>query len=1040
MARWCAILIAAALAGAAGPPLRAAPRGAGYPILDAPEASRAYVSGQVTAIARNGRGLLFVGSSRLAVFDGHHWQRIDVPGAQRITALAPDGDNRIWIGGDGAIGYAQREATGLWVFRSLATELGRTPFADEINTIFYSVFVREAEVVFVARTKVARWDGARFQVFELPSPIRLYAYTTGRDLLIYQSGGGLFRWESGGPRLWLPQAGLPTNQPLTGYVTRADGSGLGLFYEELYAHRDGRWTRLDPISNELRGRRALHAVLLHDRLLAIGTAFGGLVLTDPDGRIRGLVNTQNGLPDDHIDSLIADAEGSLWIGMISGGLARWSGVETGAIFDQRSRYTPGGLTRIFEWEGRPRIVSWRRVYTIPEEKTGIPGRQIDRLDHIWNRLLDAAPWAGRLWLGASDGLWSVSADGRVERHLSEGPVGGFNVAAGGLLYFQGDRIRRRRSQRDDFADQELGRLPDGPVAQALEDTAGRIWVLSQSGRVHRFARAETGSLRLEKLPDPTVAPADISHLTQVGRLVCAIAGGRAHAWDETNGRFVPVPSTASWRVVATTSLGDGAVWCIRDAASADAPWALLRVGEDPTQATSLQCTPLQIPGLGQAGDVSYLGVTTGQDTTWLWIGGDNALLRLDATALTEAPAAPALELMQFSVEGVRQALPGAAAVQLPAGSNRIRVAFAVPGAAADGDGLRFQTRLPGRDHEWSQPQAMPEWEFSALPSGEYTLLARAVDRFGRTGPEHRVAFAIAAPWYRTPAALALWTGLALALAWSTYRWRVGLLRSQAARLEQLVQERTRELSLSNTARAEFLDNLAHEIRRPANGLAAVVRDLESGELTPAQREQARLLRLATGSLARVCDEVLAFSRVEAGSAAVEARSFTVRELLTRVRAGAESPERLTLDLPADFADGFLGDEAKLETIVANFVANAHRHAPAAPVLIHALYTEEGAGRGQLLIEVADGGPGVPAEEQETIFRRFARGSRATAGGVPGTGIGLALCRALARLLGGSVGVESPSEIARARGWPGPGATFFVRVPVARGNPATPAAG
>jgi light-regulated signal transduction histidine kinase (bacteriophytochrome) len=65
-----------------------------------------------------------------------------------------------------------------------------------------------------------------------------------------------------------------------------------------------------------------------------------------------------------------------------------------------------------------------------------------------------------------------------------------------------------------------------------------------------------------------------------------------------------------------------------------------------------------------------------------------------------------------------------------------------------------------------------------------------------------------------------------------------------------------------------------------------------------------------------------------------------------------------------------------------------------------------------------------------------RGSRARAERVPGTGIGLAMCRAMARLLGGSVGVESPSELARERGWPGPGATFFVRVPLARAGAAS----
>ncbi len=1039
MIRWCAILAGILLAGAAGLLPAAARMGAGYPILDAPEAGRAHVSGLVTAMARNAEGLLFVGSSRLAVYDGHHWQRIEVPGAQRITALAPDGPDRVWVGADGALGCAERDATGFWSFRSLAPQLRQAGFEDEINTIFYSVFVRGPETIFVSRTKIARWDGTRFTAFEMPSPIRLYACSAGPDLLVYQGGAGIFRWEAGEPRLWIPQAALPTAQPLTGYVRLPDGHGIGLFYEEIYAHRDGRWTRLDPVSNELRGRRALHAVLLHNRLLAIATAFGGVVLADTDGRLLGLVNTRNGLPDDHIDSLAAGTDGSLWIGMISGGLTRLTAAETAAIFDQRSRFTAGDICRIFEWDGRVRVVSSRRVYAIPEVSAMEP-RQVDRMEQIWTRLQDATPAGDRLWLGAGDGLWSVNASGRVDRQTRQGPVGGLIPLHGGLLYFEGLQAYWLHRAGEEFVSRDLGTVLDSPALDALQDATGRIWVVSQSGRVHRFALPVDNPAALGALPEPAAAP-DTSSLTMVGELLCTVGAGRVHAWDESAGRFVPVEAAKGWRVLAATPHGDGAIWCVQDTRSPDPPMALVRVIRDRSSATAVFCIPLQAPGLDQAGDVNHLAVTATREATWLWVGGDSALLRLDAAALRNAPPAPELQVMQFSVDGVRQSLPVLAAPHLPAGSSRVRFGFAAPDVTLNGDRLRFQTRLAGIDHDWSPTQSQPEWEFSALPPGQYTLLARAVDRFGAVGPESRITFHIAAPWFRTPGALTLWTGLALVLAWSSYRWRTASLRRQSARLEQLVQERTRELSLSNTAKSEFLDNLAHEIRRPANGLAAVVRDLEASGLSSVQREQARLLRHATGSLARLCDEVLAFSRVDAGVEPVQHRRFLIRELLARVLAEDEVPVDVSVDLTPDFADGFVGDDAKLGIIVANFIVNARRHAPGAPVVIHVGATPDGPERVQLLIEVVDGGPGVPAEEQEMIFRRFARGSRATGGGVPGTGIGLAMCRALARLLGGSVGVESPAEIARVRGWPGPGAAFFVRVPLARPAPSlTPAGG
>jgi signal transduction histidine kinase len=248
-----------------------------------------------------------------------------------------------------------------------------------------------------------------------------------------------------------------------------------------------------------------------------------------------------------------------------------------------------------------------------------------------------------------------------------------------------------------------------------------------------------------------------------------------------------------------------------------------------------------------------------------------------------------------------------------------------------------------------------------------------------------------------------------------------------------VNERTRELSLSNTAKSELLESLSHEIRRPLNGIVSLISRLDQTGLTSAQREHARLLARASESLSRAFDELLNFSQLDYGMVQVEARPFALRDVLDRVlvdHAADRRPPAVTF--AEDFVDGFVGDDLKLETIIGNFVANALKYAGGAPVEIHASTTAAALdGFVDLLVEVSDGGPGIPEEEQEIIFKRFIRGSRAKSSGVPGTGIGLATCRGMARLLGGSVGVESPAERARQNGWQGPGATFFVRIPLRR---------
>lgn len=1023
----------------AAPALRAAVDVTGYAALEIPESSRAFISGQVTGLARNQDGLLFVGSSRLAVFDGLNWQRILVPNNVGIVALHPVGRDRVWVGGEGIIGWIARTDTGEWVFHSLEKELRAAGFDDPVNFIFYTAAASGEGATFVARTKIMRWDGQRFTLWDLPvSHTRIYGFMAGNELMIYQPGTGLVRMERDGPRLWLPLATLPSSQAVVGYIPQSDGGELFVFNEEVYRRHSDRWTRLDPVSNELRGRRALQVVPAGRDTFAIATGYGGVVLTSTAGELRGLVTTQSGLPDDHVNTLAIDPDRQIWIGTISGGVVRVAGPGAATVLDRRMRLTPRPLRLVAEWAGRLRIVSQRRVFTLPKSTLQQPG-QFEVLEPFWANLECAAVFDDRLWFGGADGLWSMAADGSTTKtpDVREAtlllPLPGTRPSL--LIGSSDGTLLLREGSRERIA-LPLPLEPGDAVISALEDTTGHLWLATRRGVVLRLERDATAPGGWRSLGRADPLPSEPFALTLVGDLVCAWNGEQVMAWDAAAQRFVSVPGFAAWRVLASVPFSaDGAYWSVRPRdAEPDSPNALLQVRRAEGGLPGLQWVPLTVPGLDQAGDINHLSVTAGGTGTVLWIGGDSALLRVETHVIRPAAGAPSVTLQSLVVDSARRTLPGGEATRFPADTGRLQFTFAVAHALAEDPAVRFQTQLLGAEAGWSRPQSSPLREFSGLPAGPHSLLARGVDRFGRAGPALEVQFVIATPWYWQGWAVALWIAMVGALAWSAHKWRLRALRQESARLEQLVNDRTRELSLSNTAKSEFLDNLGHEIRRPANGLDSVVRKLEAGELSPAQRAQTRLLHLATGSLLKLCDEVLNFSEVDAGGAPVEERTFLLRELLPRVLAECGASETVAVHWPPDFTDGFVGDDTKLGIMVANLTANALRHAPGAPVEINVSAAPLTDGGATVLIEVADGGPGVPADEQEVIFKRFIRGSRAQADRVPGTGIGLAMCRAMARLLGGSVGVESPSEIARERGWPGPGATFFVRVPLAQPGP------
>jgi signal transduction histidine kinase len=1019
---------------------------AGYAVFDPPEARRAFVSGAVNALARSPDGLLFVGSNRLTVFDGHNWRHIEVPGTSRFLTLAAEKlrghGTRVWLGADGAIGHVDHTATGDWLLTSLAGPLAAAGIYD-LSDIRHVQPDGKGGALFVTRAHVLRWDGRQFTSWPLPNPPRSFIFEYRGAVHVYQDGVGLLRVGEDGPRVWLAEGDLPERQPITGLVELPGDEALALFFNDEIYHRSaaGQWTRLADLAPIIRGRRALHFARVDPDTIAIGFAYGGVLLCRNDGSLISLINTQNGLPDDNTDALLSDGEGGLWIGTGTG-LTRVVGTGRASLFDQRARIANGVIRRVLEHEGRPFVVTSRRAYDlIPTPRTE-PAR-FNRLEIIWPQLREGLVHRGRLWLAGTGGLWLVQAGTAVREPSVLTDV--FQLLAPswlpeGLVYLDRTSIHALLPKENSgWQSLDLNQPIESPPVSAMEDAAGRLWVSTRNGHVYIYTWDPAGRTLHQTAhhsPGGGGLPVGLQR-PQLARL-----GDRMALFTDTDilvsadpaTGFTAVPALADFSAEAALAQPDGsALWSVQFKPAGDAaPHALIRVRWD-RAASTLAWEPVAAPGLDHISDITSLSLTGPAGAQVLWVGGETALLRLEQAALHPTQAMPPVRLQEVRVDAARHALlRPEGTIGFESKVSRLEFHFAAP---VSDPSLLFQTRLTGVEAAWSAPTPSSRREFTGLAPGTYELQLRAIDRFGRTGPMTGYAFLLEAPWYRRAPALVGWVLLLLVSARGAVKWRLRRLKWQAARLEQLVNDRTRELSLSNTARAEFLDSLSHELRRPLNGILSLIRRLEETSLSDRQRDHAQLLRQGTESLARVCDEVLNFSALEYGAVALEERPFRLGGLLDAVVAefGGPGPAP-TMHLSADLADEFTGDYAKLKTVVGNFLANALKHADGSPVEIAASCTAMPDGRANVLIEVVDGGPGVPAEEQELIFKRFVRGSHAKQTRVPGTGIGLATCRAMARLMGGSVGVESPSDRAREHGWPGPGSTFFVRVPLRRSVP------
>lgn len=231
-------------------------------------------------------------------------------------------------------------------------------------------------------------------------------------------------------------------------------------------------------------------------------------------------------------------------------------------------------------------------------------------------------------------------------------------------------------------------------------------------------------------------------------------------------------------------------------------------------------------------------------------------------------------------------------------------------------------------------------------------------------------------------------------------------RDEAERLEEL-----------DRARSDFVSSVSHELRTPLTAARAGLGMLDTSahdRLRPDERALVDNARRNVERLGMQVDDLLAYNQLEAGTLRPEREPLDLRSVVMGAVSAVqpiirEKGQVLELDLPGALPTE--GDPRRLEQAVVNLLSNAHRHTPSGTrVAIHGR-----AGGDEVLLCVSDDGPGIPAGEQETIFRRFYR----LRPGDGGSGLGLAIARAIVELHGGRIWAESQ---------PGKGATFCVALP------------
>lgn len=1029
--------------------------------------SREYIwHPQNWSILQDKRGCIYVGNQgALLEFDGVSWRRIVITNWTVRSLAMDDPSGTIYIGGRNELGFLALDADGKGTleYKSLRGQVEKD--LPDFGEVWRTHALKE-NIYFRTENYLFRFQSGKLKTISKTDGDHRFknSFDCGGKLYINKNDVGLLQLKGETLEL-VPGGEIFANQDVLMMAPYPEGKILigalpsGLY---LYSESGGFTTFETDAGKYLEDKELTYGIRLRRGDYALATKFGGLVIMNPQGRVKRFYTKVHGLQEDLIRFVYEDSQYNLWLALEKG-IAKIEHASPFTLYDEHSGLTglilaaaahgpaeeiyAGTQVGIFYLDGNGEFhpipgmtkecsyllsigdcllaATQNGVFRVEKEK-------LPQITRTPSYILYASPSdEKRIWVGTNMGLTSLYSSG---------------TAAASPQWKPGPSIE----------------IPNKQIRSVVEDRDGNLWLGTLTKGAFKVVFPRVGAFNnpaLIRYNAPIeLDPNGIHVFFAAGHVMFATTNG-IFRFDETTGKLIP-------------DLTFG-----KDYAGGEGGKGVFRIVEDTdkhiwfhSQYQNIEAIP-QVDGTFSFNTTAFLRMPFAQvnmiypdpKADAVWFAGNEGLFRFDKTIKKEY-----FREFQTLIRGVMvngelfydgylsqtrrdsaAAIP--AAVFKPKDRN-ISIQFAAPFYEEETATL-YRTFLQGYDRQWSEPAAETRKDYNNLDPGPYIFRVQAENVYGDKGREALFRFEILRPWYKT-----WWAFLSYALLFSmvtylTVKWRHSItLEKEKQKLEQIVARRTSEINQKNRqleqqteqlreqsekltemdkVKTRFFANISHEFRTPLTLIMGPLEEMMAGlgtrESETGQKRKLGLMLRNSQRLLNLINQLLELSKIESGKMILEASLQNIIPFLNGIVASFEPvtvKQQLELSLEFEEEEIIVNiDAGKMEDVIFNLLSNAVKFTPAGGKITVAVKRAAPGAEfpsGSATLSVRDTGPGISREQLGRIFDRFYQADSTYEHHRKGSGIGLTIARELVELHNGRIDVHSLE---------GKGAEFIIHLPL-----------